>query len=317
MFEAGDGISIVIPVYNERDNLEPLTEALLQSLRQFKKPYEIVFVDDGSNDGSTEVLESIALRNPSVRVIVLRRNYGQSAAFAAGIEHARGNIIVTMDADLQNDPRDIQALVSKLDEGFDVVHGWRKHRKDPLFTRRILSQVANFLIRLITGVNVHDCGCSLRAYRRDIIEEVNLYGELHRFIPVLLSMEGAKSTEIVVNHNERKKGQSKYGLSRVYRVLADLLLIAFFQRFMTRPLHAFCLIGGTLILVGFGISCYLSFLKIFLGQSIGHRPLLLLGILLILFGINIFTTGLLAEWIMRVYYEAQRKKPYRIRKIVN
>ncbi|SFM84518.1 glycosyltransferase family 2 protein [Thermodesulforhabdus norvegica] len=317
MPESSIDISVVIPVYNEKDNLIPLTEALAGTLKQLNKSYEIVFVDDGSNDGSTDLLETIAQRYPFVRVVVLRRNYGQSAAFAAGINHARGNIIVTMDGDLQNDPQDIPRLISKLEEGFDVVHGWRKSRKDPLITRRLVSMVANFLIRSVTGVNVHDCGCSLRAYRRNAIDEINLYGDLHRFIPVLLSMEGAKSAEIVVNHNPRKKGQSKYGLSRAYRVFADLILMAFFQRFMTRPLHAFCLIGGALILTGFGICCYLSFQKIALGYDIGHRPLLLLGVLLILFGINLFTTGLLAEWIMRVYYEAQHKKPYRIRKILN
>ncbi len=309
-------LSVVIPVYNEEDNIAPLLVSLERALSNLNKPFEVIVVDDGSHDQTLAKLKALKPRYPWLKIIALRRNFGQSAAFTAGIDHARGEIIVTMDGDLQNDPADIPKLLSKIEEGYDVVSGWRKDRRDPLISRKIPSFLANFLISRLTKVRLHDYGCSLKAYRAEVIKGITIYGELHRFIPVLVSLGGARVTEVEVRHHPRRFGRSKYGLSRTYRVLLDLLLVLFFRKFATKPLHIFGLTGGIMLFLGFIIESYLTFLKFFLGQKIGHRPLLILGVLLILAGINLLGTGLLAELVIRTYYEASGRRIYNVREVI-
>ncbi len=306
-------VSIVIPAYNEEESLPPLLEKLDGVLRQLKRPAEVIVVDDGSRDRTPEILREATRRYPWLRAFILRKNFGQSAALTCGIEQARGRVIVTLDADLQNDPEDIPRLLEKIEEGYDVVSGWRKDRKDPFLSRKLPSKIANWLIGKITGVKIHDYGCTLKAYRREVIQGIPIYGELHRFIPVLTDFRGARITEIPVRHHPRRFGKSKYGISRTYRVLLDLFLMFFFQRFATRPLHFFGLVGLTLSLTGFLIEAYLSMLKLVYHQSIGQRPLLLLGALLIITGVNLLGTGLLAELLVRTYYEGSGRKIYSIR----
>ncbi len=307
-------ISIVIPIYNERENIEELYEKLKEALETLS--YEIIFVDDGSTDGSTEILKRIVLADEKVTVIILRRNYGQTAAISAGFEAARGDIIITMDGDLQNDPEDIPTLLSKISEGYDVVSGWRKDRKDTLLRRKIPSKIANWLISKITGVHLHDYGCTLKAYRSEVLKDLNLYGELHRFIPALASINGAKVVEIPVRHHPRKRGKSKYGLERIPKVLLDLILVKFLLSYGTKPLH---FLGGWGLLSffgGFAIALYLTLLKLLKGVELSKRPLLLLAILLMIAGIQLISTGLIAEMVVRTYYESQGRKPYLIKEIV-
>lgn len=307
-------ISIVIPIYNEKENIKELYERLKSALSNFN--YEIILVDDGSRDGSTEIIREIAQRDERVKGVILRRNYGQTAALVAGFEIAQGDIIVTMDGDLQNDPEDIPNLLKKIEEGYDVVSGWRKDRKDPFIKRRLPSNIANFIISKITGVNLHDYGCTLKAYRREVLEDLSLYGELHRFIPALASMNGARVTEVVVRHHPRKRGKSKYGLERIPKVLLDTLLVKFLLSYRTRPLHLLGGFGLISLLMGFLIALYLSVQKLLFGIELSKRPILLLAILLMLAGIQLISTGLLAEMLMRTYYESQGKKTYSIKEIV-
>ncbi len=308
-------ISIVIPIYNEKDNIRELYERLKRSLEGLN--YEIILVDDGSKDGSTEIIREIALSDSSVKGVILRRNYGQTFALSAGFEVAEGDIIVTMDGDLQNDPEDIPKLLSKIEEGYDVVSGWRRERKDPFWKRKLPSMIANWIISKITGVKLHDYGCTLKAYRREALEDLKLYGELHRFIPALASMNGAKVTEVEVRHHPRKRGKSKYGLERIPKVLLDLLLVKFLLRYRTRPLHLLGGLGLISFLAGFAIALYLSLLKIFEGIELSKRPMLLLAILLMIAGIQLISTGILGEMIMRTYYESQGRRPYLIKEIVS
>ncbi len=310
-------ISVVVPVYNESPNLRPLTDRLLQSLRPINREFEIILVDDGSTDDSAAILKDLASQIRELRAVIFRRNFGQSAAMTAGFDHARGDIVISMDGDLQNDPADIPALIDKLDQGYDMVQGWRKDRKDPFFSRRLPSILANRLIGCTTGVKLHDYGCSLKAYRKDLAKNLLLYGELHRFIPVLANLFGARITEIVVNHHPRKMGKSKYGIGRTYRVLLDLLLMLFFQKFATRPLQFFGLNGGILFCAGMLIEGYLAAIKLFKGVEIGGRPLLILGAILIISGIILSGIGLLAELIVRVYYESSGKRIYSVREVLD
>lgn len=308
-------ISVIVPIYNERENIEELYQRLKGALKDLD--HEIILVDDGSIDGSTEAIRRLALSDERVKGVILKRNYGQTFALSAGFEVAMGDIIVTMDGDLQNDPEDIPRLLRKMEEGFDVVSGWRRDRKDPFLKRRLPSTIANWLISKVTGVNLHDYGCTLKAYRKEVLEDLKLYGELHRFIPALASMNGAKVGEIVVKHHPRKRGKSKYGLERIPKVLLDLILVKFLLSYRTRPLH---LLGGwglASLLLGFAIASYLSILKIFEGIELSKRPLLLLAILLMIAGIQLVSTGLIAEMIMRTYYESQGRKPYIIKEIVS
>ncbi len=309
-------ISIVIPVYNEAENLTPLVHAVRDALTPDRRSFEVLLVDDGSTDGSAGILKDLAREFPEVRAVILRRNFGQSAAMTAGFDHARGRILVSMDGDLQNDPKDIPRIISRLNEGYDLVSGWRRDRKDPFLSRRLPSVLANRIIGMATGVRLHDYGCSLKAYRREVTDNLLLYGELHRFIPVLADLYGVKIAEMEVTHHPRTKGRSKYGIGRTYRVLLDLLLMLFFRRFATRPLQFFGLSGGALFLGGFAIESYLAWVKLWLGEDIGSRPLLLLGALLVITGIMLFGTGLIAELVIRTYYEATGKRIYSVREIL-
>jgi glycosyltransferase involved in cell wall biosynthesis len=248
--------------------------------------------------------------------VLLRRNYGQTAAMAAGFKYARGQAVITLDGDLQNDPQDIPRLLDKLNEGYDLVSGWRKQRQDAVLTRLIPSKIANWLIGKVTGVNLHDYGCSLKAYRSELIMDMNLYGELHRFIPALAFIEGARISEIPVQHYARQFGHSKYGLGRTFRVLMDLFTIYFMKRFLTRPMHVFGLFGLISMIAGIGLGAYLTFVKLALGESIGDRPLLILAVVLFLTGVQLFSFGLIAELMMRTYHESQNRPIYRVREVV-
>ncbi len=303
-------VSVVVPVFNEEESLEILVQRLTEALTQMGRTYELIFVDDGSRDGSYAVLQRLQAGDERLRVIRLRRNFGQTAAFSAGFDRARGEVIVTLDADLQNDPADIPALLAKLDEGYDVVSGWRRDRQDRFLDRRLPSAVANWLISWVTGVRLHDYGCSLKAYRREVLADVRLYGELHRFLPALAHGLGARVTEMPVKHSPRRFGRSKYGISRTLKVLLDLLAVKFLLSYSTRPIHIFGLLGLISLAGGFGLLAYLGTVRIVLGQDIGDRPLVLLAILLTIFGAQLVTSGLLAELVIRTYYEAQGKPIY-------
>lgn len=309
-------VSIVVPIYNEVENLPHLIEAIATSLSGTGLSYELICVDDGSKDGSAELLKQQAHTHPHLRAIILRRNYGQTAAMAAGFKHARGRTIVTLDGDLQNDPADIPMLLAKLDEGYDLVTGWRKNRQDATLTRLLPSKIANWLIRQITGVHVHDYGCSLKAYRAEVVADMNLYGELHRFLPALAFIEGARITELPVRHHARRHGRSKYGLDRTFRVVLDLLTIYFMKKFLTRPMHVFGLLGIIATALGIGIGAYLTILKLGLGENIGNRPLLILAVVLLLTGVQLFCFGLLGELLMRTYHESQGRPIYRVREVI-
>lgn len=309
-------ISVIVPVYNEAPNIETLVNRLLDALRPLNRPFEIILVDDGSTDESHEVFKRIKAVTPELKVLIFRRNFGQSAAMTAGFDHANGKIIVSMDGDLQNDPKDIPRLIKRLEEGYDMVSGWRKDRKDPFISRKLPSLIANRLIGYSTGVHLHDYGCSLKAYSRDIAKNLLLYGELHRFIPILAYFYGARIAEEVVTHHPRTKGKSKYGIGRTYRVILDLMLMLFFLKFATRPLQFFGMGGGALFLSGIITGGYLTFIKLFSGQNIGHRPLLLLSAVLIISGLILGAIGLLAELVIRTYYESSGKRIYSVREIL-
>jgi glycosyltransferase involved in cell wall biosynthesis len=313
-------ISIVFPVYNEEEDLEELHRQLTEVLTKLGKEYEIIAVDDGSKDNSFNILKKISESDPKFKAIKFRKNFGQTAAMSAGFHHAKGKVIITIDSDLQNDPADIPNLLAKIDEGYDVVSGWRADRKDKFISRRIPSILANKLIVKMTEVNIHDFGCTLKAYRKEIIDNINLYGEMHRFIPALAKWVGASITEIKVRHHPRLHGKSKYGISRTMRVILDLMTIKFLLSYSTKPIRFFGRIGITSGFLGFLICLYLSIGKIFFpseATSLKNRmPMLLLGILLILVGVQFITMGLLAEIMIRTYYESQRKPIYYIREIV-
>lgn len=306
-------VSVVIPVYDEVDNLPLLHERLASVLDGLGRRCEVIYVDDGSTDGSDQALWKICASDPRVRVIQFRRNFGQTAAFEAGFDHARGDVVVTMDADLQNDPADIPRLLEKLEEGYDIVSGWRIKRQDAFITRRIPSIVANRLISQFTGIRLHDYGCSLKAYRREVVKNIRLYGEMHRFIPALASWMGVRVAELPVNHAPRQFGRSKYGLWRMIKVFLDLITVKFLLDFATRPIQVFGLIGMLCFGAGSLISGYLAFIRIVYDQPLADRPLLLLGILLIVLGVQLITMGLLGELMVRTYHESQRKPTYAIR----
>lgn len=309
-------VSVVVPTYNEVESLPHLIEAIATSLTENEIGYEIICVDDGSKDGSAEFLKQQAAVRSDLKAVLLRRNYGQTAAMAAGFKYAQGKAIVTLDADLQNDPADIPQLLAKLETGYDLVSGWRLKRQDAALTRNLPSKIANRLIGITTGVKLHDYGCSLKAYRSELVADMNLYGELHRFLPALAYIEGARIAELPVRHHPRRFGRSKYGLWRTFRVLMDLLTILFMKKFLTRPMHVFGLFGLLSITLGTVLGLYLTFLKLGLGQSIGHRPLLILAVLLLMTGVQLFCFGLLAELLMRTYHESQGRPIYRVREVV-
>src|SRR5688572_18942962 len=309
-------LSLFLPVLDEAENLRPMHQKISAALDALGKSAEVIYVDDGSTDGSLSILREIAAGDDRVRVISLRRNYGQTAAMSAGIDAAKGDILIPMDADLQNDPADIARLLEKLDEGYDVVSGWRKNRRDPLFTRKIPSQMANWLISKIGGVPLHDYGCSLKAYRRESLQDVQLYGEMHRFIPIYASWSGARVAEIPVEHHPRTMGKSKYGLSRTIKVVFDLMTIKFMASYQTKPLYVFGW-AGLLTFAVSAICAVLAFVMKFLNwphhADFVETPLPVLTMVLLVLGVQFFLMGLLAEMLVRTYHESQAKRIYAVR----
>ena len=308
-------VSVVIPLYNEEENVRELHARLKTVLDALGKDYEVLFIDDGSTDSTLSLLQDIQAQDNRIVVLSLRRNFGQTAAFAAGFDYSRGDIIITMDGDLQNDPNDIPKLIEMMKDN-DLVSGWRKKRKDPFLSRRLPSVMANWLISKVTGVNLHDYGCSLKAYKRDVIKNLKIYGEMHRFIPAVASWYGVRIAEVETTHHPRLRGKSKYGISRTVRVVLDLITVKFLQSFSTKPLQFFGPIGLLSGALGFLISLYLALGKFFMGREIGGRPLLLLGALLIIVGIQFIGMGLLGEMMVRVYHETQKKPIYVIKKVI-
>lgn len=306
-------LSVVVPLYNEEGSLSKLIDQLLNVLRPLGKCFELILVDDGSRDGTPALLRDLVNHVPELVAVLLRRNYGQTAAMAAGFDASTAPVIVTLDGDLQNDPADIPLLLERLDQGYDLVSGWRHQRQDAALSRLLPSLLANRLIARVTGVKLHDYGCSLKAYRRELVADMNLYGELHRFLPALAFIEGARIGEVRVSHHPRRFGQSKYGIDRTFRVLMDLLTVWFMKRFLTRPMHVFGFVGLFTLGIGFLIALGLVVQKLMLGTDIGSRPLLLLAVLAMLSGVQLFCFGLLAEMQMRTYHESQGRPIYRTR----
>jgi len=305
-------VSIIVPIYNEEENIKPIYKRLKEVMDIQDYDYEILFVDDGSTDRTPILLDSIAKTDPKIRLLTFRRNFGKAAAWSAGFDHARGDVIVTIDADLQNDPQDIPKMVSLIGE-YDLVNGWRKKRRDPFIIRRFPSIIANWLISKVTGVKLRDYGSGLKAYKAEVIKNIRIYGEMHRFIPVIASWYGIKIKEIETIHHPRERGKSKYGISRTLIVLLDLITVKFLQSFSTKPLQAFGPIGLLLGVTGFVINLYLTILW-FSGESIGHRPLLLLGVLLMIIGIQLIGMGLLGEMLVSVYHEGTKRPLYVLKK---
>ncbi len=309
-------VSIIIPLLNEEKNIEILYNEIQEVAARSKYTFEIVFVDDGSTDSSLSILESIQKENPQVIIISLRKNFGQTAALSAGFDMAGGEIIIAMDADLQNDPADIPLLLDKIEEGYDVVTGWRFDRKDPFFSRRLPSQIANKIISWTTSVNLHDYGCTLKAFKREVIKSIHLYGEMHRFIPAIASGMGISITEVKVNHRPRRFGSSKYGISRTIRVILDLVTVKFLLSYSTRPIHVFGTMGLLSGGVGFLIAATMTFQRQFYGMAMSDRPLIFLSILLMFVGVQFITMGLIAEMLSRTYHESQSKPTYYIRNVL-
>ena len=307
-------ISIIIPVFNEGESIGYLLDEVLNVMQNNKLNCELIVVNDGSNDNTSTVLDELTIKIKELSVISLRKNYGQTAAMAAGFDNSKGEIVITLDGDLQNDPNDIPKLISHINEGYDLICGWRYERKDKLINRRIPSKIANKLIANVTGLKLHDYGCSLKAFKKEIVDDIKLYGELHRFLPVLANIEGAKIKEIKVNHRSRKYGSSKYGIDRTFRVLMDLLTVWFMTKFLTRPMYGFGFMGIISILLSFGMTSYLFIIKL-LGNDIGNRPMLMFALILGIAGVQLFSFGLLGELLIRTYHESQNRPIYRIRKI--
>jgi glycosyltransferase involved in cell wall biosynthesis len=314
--QTSPALSVVVPVFDEVECLDPLVRDVGGVLDALGRSAEIIAVDDGSTDGSFERLVALREVEPRLRVVRLQRNYGQTAALAAGIDHARGDLIVTLDADLQNDPRDIPRLLAALDDDVDLVNGWRRERRDPWLSRRLPSQIANRIISSVTGTSMHDYGCTLRVMRAGFAKELQLYGELHRFIPALAADLGARVTEIPVSHRRRTLGRSKYGLSRTVRVVLDLLTVKFLSGFATRPIQLFGLMGLGLAIPGLVLAGWLGFERIVFGVKLAGRPIVLLAILLAVLGVQLISIGLLGEMMVRTYHESQGKPIFRVREIV-
>ncbi len=310
-----DALSVILPVLNEQDNLEPLHERLTEALESMERDYEVIYVDDGSTDGSWDVLRKLAAADGRVRLVRLRKNFGQTPALAAGFAHARHPILVTLDADLQNDPKDIPRLVERLGESYDVVSGWRRHRNDPWLTRLLPSYTANFLIKKVSGVPLHDFGCTLKAYRREIIQDVSLYGEMHRFLPVLAAWVGGRVTEMEVAHHPRTRGVSKYGLLRTYKVLVDLITLKFIGDFSSRPNYIFGGFGLASVMLGF-LSLDVVAYRVFVLRRFEATPLVFLMVLFFITGVLSLFIGFLAEIVIRGFYDTQRKPTYYVRETV-
>ncbi len=309
-------LSVVIPIYNEEENIRALYDELKEVLEGIGRPWEVVFVDDGSSDRSLELLEEIAGDDDHVVVVSFRRNFGQTAAMAAGFDYACGEIIITMDGDLQNDPHDIPKFLEKMDEGYDLVSGWRHDRKDAFISRKLPSMIANRIISTVTGVHLHDYGCTLKTFRKEITRGIRLYGEMHRFIPAIASGMGSRIAEVKVNHRPRRFGTSKYGISRTIRVILDLMTVKFLLSYATRPIQVFGLLGVICGALGFVIALVMTIQRQFFGIPLGNRPLLLLAVLLIFMGMQFISMGLIAELQARTYHEAQDKPIYTVRKLL-
>ncbi|MBI4681995.1 MAG: glycosyltransferase family 2 protein [Nitrospirae bacterium] len=301
-------VSVVVPLHNEEENIDELYNALKSVMDEDGRDYELLFIDDGSTDKTLGLLEPLAQKDPHVRLLPFRRNFGKAAAWAAGFDHAKGDVIVTIDGDLQNDPKDIPRMVSLIGE-YDVINGWRKKRKDPFVIRRFPSIIANWLISWVTGVKLRDYGSGLKAYKAEVVKNINMYGEMHRFIPAVASWYGIKIKEVETIHHPRRRGASKYGISRTLMVILDLITVKFLQSFSTKPMQAFGPVGLACGIAGFSVNFYLMLIW-FSGQSIGHRPLLLLGILLVIIGIQLIGMGLLGEMLVSSYHEGQKKPLY-------
>lgn len=304
-------LSIVVPMYNEQDNAALLTEKIHEALAGYN--YQIIYIDDFSRDNTREVIKG--MEDEKVHLIELKKNYGQSLALAAGIDYAEGEYIITMDGDLQNDPTDIPLMLqAAIDEHFDLVTGIRQKRKDSL-VKKIPSRIANFMVRRVTKLDIKDNGCALKVFHKDIAKNLNLYGEMHRFITLLAFLEGAQIKQVPVKHHARHSGKSKYGLERVFKVLADMMLLLFIRKYFQRPIHLFGIGGVMMVMLGVAVNIYLLVIKFGFNQDIGSRPLLIFGLILILGGIQIFTIGIVMELLLRTYYESQQKRPYRIKKV--
>ncbi|MDD3813781.1 MAG: glycosyltransferase [Desulfocapsaceae bacterium] len=309
-------ISVVIPLLNEEKNIPILYDELTQVLQRAGLKYELVFVDDGSKDASLEILEALQQRDQTVRVISLRKNFGQTAAMTAGFDHVTGEVIIAMDADLQNDPADIPMMLEKIQEGADMVTGWRFNRQDHFFSRKLPSKIANKIISYATGVHLHDYGCTLKAFKKEVIQNIKLYGEMHRFIPAIASAMGVTIVEVKVNHRPRRFGTSKYGISRTLRVILDLITVKFLLNYATRPIHVFGTFGFVSGCLGGLLALILTIQRQLYGIPLSDRPLLLLAVLLIFVGVQFVTIGLVAEMLARTYHESQNKPTYYIRKLV-
>ena len=314
--QSGFSLSVILPVFNEVANIEAVYSELALAIEQIPGNKQIIFVDDGSSDGTSDLLTKIAERDYQVVVITFRRNFGQTAAMAAGFDYSKGDVVVTMDADLQNDPNDIPSLIEKMEEGYDLVAGWRFDRKDGFVLRRLPSMLANRLISWTTDVKLHDYGCTLKAFRKEVIKSIDLYGEMHRFIPAIASWMGIRLTELKVNHRPRIAGSSKYGISRTVRVVLDLITVKYLLSYSSRPLQLFGLLGLLSGGAGVLITSYLVFIKLFLDQAIGGRPMLIFGIFLMFMGLQFITVGLLGEMQTRIYHETQRKAVYVVRDLM-
>ena len=309
-------ISIILPVYNEEENLDEMNAEIKGVIENMDVEYEIIYIDDGSTDRSFEILSALREENQNIKIIQFRRNFGQTAGLAAGFDYASGDVIITMDSDRQNDPNDIPMLLEKINEGYDLVSGWRFDRQDAWLSRRLPSKIANGLISKITGVKLHDYGCSLKAFRKDVVENLELYGEMHRFIPAIASWMGVRIAEVKVNHRARVAGTSKYGISRTFRVVLDLVTVKFLLQYSARPIHFFGGIGLVSGVTGFLIAFVMLIQKLFFNVALGDRPLLLLAVLLMFIGIQFVTFGLLGELMTRTYHETQNKPIYVIRQIM-
>lgn len=310
-------LSLVIPIYNEEESIFQLYENIIDIMEKINKKYEVILIDDGSTDNSYERLKEIHTKNPNFKIIRFRRNFGQTQAMRAGFDHAQGDIIITLDADLQNDPKDIPNILEKMNEGYDIVSGWRKNRKDKAISRKIPSAIANKIISRLFRVNIHDYGCTLKAYRKDILDNIELYGEMHRYIPAVASWMGVKITEIVVDHHPRKFGKAKYGISRTIRVILDIITIKFLISYSKKPMQIFGLMGFFAALIGIILTIWLLVQRVFFEISLSDRPLFILSIFIILVGIQLITMGLLGEIIMRTYHESTGKPTYVIKNILD
>jgi glycosyltransferase involved in cell wall biosynthesis len=314
---ARSAVSVIVPAKNEEENLPVLVDRMIPILRGLRRPFEVIVVNDGSTDGTLHVLRVLADAHRELRVIDLARNYGQTAAMMAGLDHASGDILIPIDADLQNDPGDIPMLLAKLEEGYDVVSGWRKDRQDGAIRRNFVSRVANRLISRVSGVQLHDYGCSLKAYRRSVIGEVRLYGEMHRFVPIYAAWQGARITEVPVRHNQRLHGRSNYGLERIFKVLLDLMVVRFLHRWIGKPIYIFGGFGALWIAVGALSAAYMIYLKVFDHVSMILTPLPTLAAMSVMMGVMSTCIGLVAEIVVRTYFESQGKSIYHARELIN